>query len=70
MTRKEWGDKIRNACCEAGTYKPFFDTVIDQLAGILEVRDNAQAIFEASGNSPVITHTNKSGHVNMVKNPS
>lgn len=70
MVEAEWIKKIRKTCENAGTYRPFFDTVIEQLAQILEIRDNALAQFKASGNSPTITHTNKSGHTNMVKNPA
>lgn len=70
MTERKWKDKIERACCEAGTYKPFFDTVISQLAGILEVKDTALEQFHQSHDKPVIIHTNKAGHTNMVKNPA
>lgn len=70
MTKAEWQNIIQRACVEAGTYKPFFDTIIGELAQILEIRDGAMAQFVASGNSPVVTHTNKAGHTNIVKNPA
>ena len=70
MTKAEWKKKIQAACVEAGTYKPFFDTIIDDLAQIMEIRDAALAQFVASGNSPVVQHTNKGGHTNLVKNPA
>lgn len=70
MIKTEWAEKIKRSSIEAGTYKPFFDTVIDELAQILEIRDTAMAQFVASGNSPVVTHTNKGGHSNIVKNPA
>lgn len=70
MIKTEWAEKIKRSSIEAGTYKPFFDTVIDELAQILEIRDAAMAQFVASGNSPVVTHTNKAGHANIVRNPA
>lgn len=70
MTKAEWRDRIQQACLDAGTYKPFFGTVIEQLAQVLEVRDAALAQFEATGNNPVVVHTNKGGHSNIVKNPA
>lgn len=69
MTQKRWKAKIKKACIEAGTYKPFFDNVIDTLADILEKRDRANEQFLTSGNNPVISHTNKAGAKNLVKNP-
>lgn len=65
-----WRRKIRAACDEAGTYQPFFDLAIDQLAGIMENRDAAQEQYKASGSHPVIMHTNKGGNTNLVKNPA
>lgn len=55
---------------DAATYKPCFDAVIDTLAGILEMRDNAQEKFEESGGSTVVKYTNKGGSTNTVKNPA
>ena len=69
MNKNEWKDKIRNACEEAGTYRPFFYSVIDALSGILEKRDDAEEKYWASGGNPVITHTNKAKETNIVKNP-
>lgn len=70
MTQKQWKDRIKKACTEAGTYQSFFDDVIDTLAGIMATRDNAAEKYEASGMAPVIKHTNKSGATNIVKNPA
>lgn len=70
MIQIEWEKKIEKACREAKTYQPFFETVIEQLAQILEIRDNAMSQFKRSGNSPTIVHTNKGGHDNIVKNPA
>lgn len=68
--RQTWKRKIKAACVEAGTYQAQFDFVIDTLAGIMEVRDTAQEQFKESGGSPVVKHTNKGGHTNLVKNPA
>lgn len=65
-----WKKKIKAACEEAGTYEPFFDIVIDQLAGIMETRDTAADMFKKMGGKPVISHTNKGGNTNLVKNPA
>lgn len=69
MDKKQWKTRIKKACIQAGTYKPFFDHIIDTLADILEKRDHANEQFLASGNNPVISHTNKAGATNLVKNP-
>ena len=42
MTKQRWKNKIKKAAQAAGTYQPYFDTVIETLAGILETRDKAQ----------------------------
>ena len=70
MEKKKWKKSIKESCVTAGTYQPFFDSVIDTLAGILEMRDNAQEKFEASGGNTIVKHTNKGGNTNIVKNPA
>lgn len=70
MKRASWKRKIKKACEEAGTYKPFFDHVISTLAAIMEMRDEALAKFEEAGGETVIEYTNKNGSTNMVKNPA
>lgn len=70
MNSAAWKRKIKKSCKEAGTYQPFFDSVIDSLAGIMEMRDNAQEKFEASGGNTIVKHTNKGGQTNIVKNPA
>lgn len=68
-TKGTWRKKIKAACEEAGTYEPFFDLAIDQLAGIMETRDAAEKQYKATGKKPVIQHTNKGGATNLAKNP-
>lgn len=70
MKKEEWAERIRASCEAAGTYKPFFDSVIDTLAGIMETRDNAEEKFYASGGQTIVKHTNKGGNTNIVKNPA
>lgn len=70
MKKEAWKTKIEQATKEAGTYRTFFDSVIDTLAGIMETRDNAQEKFEALGGETIVKHTNKGGATNIVKNPA
>ena len=70
MKKEEWKKRIISACEDAGTYRAFFDAVIDSLAGIMESRDTAQERYEASGGSPVTIHVNKAKEKNIVKNPA
>lgn len=70
MNSAEWFEKIKQACEEAGTYRPFFDAVIETLASILEKRDEARKVFEATGGNVIVTHTNKAGAKNLEQNPA
>lgn len=70
MNKAEWFDKIKAASDDAGTYRPFFDSVIETLAGILEKRDEALKVFEATGGNVIVTHTNKAGAKNLEQNPA
>lgn len=70
MTKRAWKFKIKKACEDAGTYRPYFDSVITTLADILEKRDKAQEQFEKSGGNAIIKHTNKSGATNLEQNPA
>lgn len=69
MKAKRWKEVITNSCKEAETYRPFFDSVIDTLAQILEKRDDAQAIFEETGKQVIVEHTNKGGATNIEQSP-
>ena len=69
MTSKKWRETIKQASMDAGTYKPFFDAVIDTLADILEKRDKAQTEFNKSGKKIIVEHTNKAGATNLEQNP-
>lgn len=70
MNKGKWKSTIKKACQDAGTYKPFFDQVIDTLASILERRDSTEELFIKSGGNTIITHTNKSGATNIEQHPA
>lgn len=70
MKKKTWKSRIKSACTQAGTYRPFFDHVIDELAGILERRDAALDAFNKTGGSVIVKHTNKNGSTNLEQNPA
>lgn len=70
MDKKEWLKVIKDACEQAGTYSEEYSSVIDTLAGIMEIRDEAEKQYQESGAHPVVAYTNKGGHTNLRKNPA
>lgn len=70
MRQSTWKSRIKKACIDAGTYKPYFDYVIDTLAGILERRDQAIDHFKKTGGEVIVEHTNKGGSTNLEQNPA
>ena len=69
MKRETWKKRITDATKAAGTYRDFFVPVIDTLAGILEKRDEAQAVLDNSGDGLIVEHTNVAGKVNYEQHP-
>lgn len=70
MKKEYWFRKIVGHCQEAGTYKIFFNPVIDTLAQILEDRDAARKQYIDSGSKPIIDkYTERTEHTNPTKNP-
>ena len=69
MRQRAWNTRIKKACIEAGTYKPYFDSVIKTLSMMMARRDACEEEFQASGAEPTIEYTNKGGSTNVVKNP-
>lgn len=65
----KWKAKIVKACKAAGTYKEYFEPVVNTLADILDKRDAAQQEFIESGSRMMIEYTNKAGATNYVQNP-
>lgn len=70
MTKEEWAPRIREACVNAGTYRPYFDDLITTLAGVLERRDECERQYNESDEGMTIERTNKAGFTTMVKNPT
>ena len=70
MDKKGWIKTIRKACEEGKTYKPYFDSVIDTLAQILEMRDTVHQQYIDEGSKPtIIVTTDRSAAENIHKNP-
>lgn len=69
MKKRAWKTRLKKACVSAGTYQNYFDYTIDALAGILEKRDEIQALIDDGTEELVIETTNKSGFTNRVINP-
>lgn len=70
MKKKAWTNRIREAAQNAGTYRPYFESVISTLAEILTKRDAAQKEFEDSGAEMIVEHTNKNGSTYLEQNPA
>ena len=69
MKKRAWKSKIRSACKEAGTYKPYFEYVISTLAEVLEKRDEAMDMYNMDDDEKIVIEiTNKNGTA-KVKNP-
>ena len=68
--KRTWKKRIKEACIEAQTYRPYFDQTIDTVAEILAMRDDARDRFKDMGGQTVVVHTNKNGEKNPVKNPA
>lgn len=70
MKKNAWMKRIKECCVNAGTYKQYFDDVIETLAETLEKRDDTAKFYKESGSKPIVTFTNKIGAENYAKNPS
>lgn len=69
MEKAKWKVEIKSAAQAAGTYQPFFDSIIDTLSGILERRDLAQEEFEASGSEILVEYKKTNGAEGRKANP-
>ena len=47
MTKKRWRDHITQCCKDAGTYKPYFDDVIEYASAFMSVKVEITVICEA-----------------------
>ena len=70
MDKAGWKKKIKKSTEEAGTYRPFFDSVIDTLADIMAKRDSVQEKYESENGEPIVNHTNQHGATNLAQNPA
>lgn len=59
MKKEAWKKRIRKACVDAGTYRPYFDSVIVSLAEILETRDQVRKYYQDSGAQPIVMRTDR-----------
>lgn len=69
MKAKTWRQKIVAAAQAAGTYQPYFDSIIDTLADILEKRDELKDKL-AHADGLIVEHTNKGGATNLEQHPA
>lgn len=70
MKKEKWKEVIVQACVDAKTYKPYFESVIDTLSQILETRDQIHQQYVDEGCQPtVVRHTDRSKMENIAKNP-
>lgn len=69
MKAADWRKRIKKNCQGIGTYQPAFDSVIADLANILEQRDTALDQFIADGSVQLVKSTSDRGAVNMKTNP-
>lgn len=70
MKAKSWRKRLKDCCIEAGTYRPYFDSIIYTLADILEARDETQKWYKEQGGVPIVWHTNKAGAKNLEQHPA
>ena len=69
MKKRAWKTKLKKACKDAGTYKPYFDHVIDTLAEILEKRDEAMDAYNMDEDEKIVTVVKQKTGMVKVKNP-
>lgn len=69
MKKRAWKTKLKKACRDAGTYKPYFDHVIDTLAEILEKRDEAMDAYNLDEDEKIVTVVKQKTGLVKVKNP-
>lgn len=68
-TQKGFAGKIRADLKASGTYKPEFERVIYRLADLYVRMQQARALYQETGEQPIITSTNKAGAEYYTKNP-
>ena len=66
---KAYKRDINRMMKQAGTYNKSFEITINTFAKLLYDYQETLAMFEKTGGNVVISHTNKNGSTNIVKNP-
>lgn len=69
MTATRWKKLIKEQTIAVGTYQPAFDSVIADLATILQERDAAYKQFRQEGKQLMITKVSDRGAKNVTQNP-
>ena len=69
MTATRWKKIIKEQTISVGTYQPAFDSVIADLATILQERDAEYKQFKQEGKQLMITKISDRGAKNVVQNP-
>lgn len=69
MNKTAWKKKIKKECEQAGTYQPFFESMIDTLAMILEERDKIYEEYIQSEGVLVERTQDRSRQKYKAKNP-
>lgn len=66
---KAYKRDINRMMKQVGTYNKSFEITINTFAKLLYDYQETLAMFEKTGGNVVISHTNKNGSTNIVKNP-
>lgn len=70
MNQTGWKKRIKRRCVEAGTYRDFFEDIIDTLAQIMATRDEALEMWKKDfGGRPVVAREMSDGRKKIEKNP-
>lgn len=69
MKKTYWKSKIKKALQAAGTYQPYHDPLIENLAGIMNKRDVTEEQYIEDGEHPTVEYTNAAGATNTIENP-
>lgn len=69
MTERQYMMDIKRKCTALGVWRDEFERTQRRLAKIYVRIDEIETAYEESGRFPVITHTNKLGATNIMRNP-
>lgn len=69
LTENGYAADIRRKCEALGTWRPEFERAQRRLAKIYVRLDDVEGAYAASGSVPLVTHVNKAGAENLMRNP-